>query len=1031
MGREAFNVALEFTKKKLGPDIEIGKVIRAEGNSTDARTFLESMCSVYNDSIAEGSPPHIVMDMTMSGVASETAKSFTAALALPTISTSFGQEGDLRQWRSLNEDEKKYLIQIMPPADIIPEIVRSIVIYQNITNAGILFDDTIVMDHKYKSLLQNIPTRHMIVKVDMGNTEGQLKRLRERDIFNYFILGRIDTIKAVLDGAEENGFFDRQFAWHGITMIYGECHLILCQIPGSISQKYYLTFIDSTEIVTQLESNSITCKCYNATVFYVKPTPNPQYTERFKALTDQFGLSKTPEISNAFYFDVALRTIIATKVRANLRFTMSELSEDFPQISRTLLYEVTTEDLGYRKLSARWVPKLLSEELKVQRMGAALSFLERYEREGDAILDQIVTGDETWVRKLIDDNGEGYRKEYVTCNDYDENTPITRSLNLADAFTSVSEPYSYGPINIESNGKSMMEFEMEMETVTILENTALKKEHVANWKAGLMNALDVKDGKTMNQHSAVTVYRIVTVVQKPFVMYDGVDEKNRTKFKGYCINLIDEIRNITKFDYEIYEAPDKKFGNMDEMGKWNGMINELILKNADIALGSLSVMAERENVVDFTVPYYDLVGITILMKKPKAATSLFKFLTVLENDVWLCILAAYFFTSFLMWVFDRWSPYSYQNNREKYKDDEEKREFNLKECLWFCMTSLTPQGGGEAPKNLSGRLVAATWWLFGFIIIASYTANLAAFLTVSRLDTPVESLDDLAKQYKIQYAPLNNSAAQTYFKRMADIETRFYEGVLPMCQRSCLASTAFIQKSTYRYVRIWKDMSLNDSLSDVERAKLAVWDYPVSDKYTKIWQAMKEAGFPESLDDAVDKVLKSKSSSEGFAYIGDATDIRYLVLTSCDLQMVGEEFSRKPYAIATQQGSPLKDQFNNAILQLLNKRKLEKLKEQWWNQNPEKKKNCEKQDDQTDGISIQNIGGVFIVIFVGIGLACITLAFEYWWYRFKKSPQVVDAGNVVVQPRQIPTAGGGKMDQGLTMQGFRSRNPTFPEHNFR
>jgi len=58
-------------------------------------------------------------------------------------------------------------------------------------------------------------------------------------------------------------------------------------------------------------------------------------------------------------------------------------------------------------------------------------------------------------------------------------------------------------------------------------------------------------------------------------------------------------------------------------------------------------MAERENVVDFTVPYYDLVGITILMKKPKAATSLFKFLTVLENDVWLCILAAYFFTRFV------------------------------------------------------------------------------------------------------------------------------------------------------------------------------------------------------------------------------------------------------------------------------------------------------------------------------------------------------------------------------------------------
>ena len=126
-------------------------------------------------------------------------------------------------------------------------------------------------------------------------------------------------------------------------------------------------------------------------------------------------------------------------------------------------------------------------------------------------------------------------------------------------------------------------------------------------------------------------------------------------------------------------------------------------------------MAERENVIDFTVPYYDLVGISILMAKPQVSTSLFKFLTVLENDVWGCILAAYFFTrytilsvatinsfqteflnqfdSILLWIFDRWSPYSYQNNKEKYADDpeEEKREFSLKESLWFSMTSLTPQ----------------------------------------------------------------------------------------------------------------------------------------------------------------------------------------------------------------------------------------------------------------------------------------------------------------------------------------------------
>lgn len=42
-------------------------------------------------------------------------------------------------------------------------------------------------------------------------------------------------------------------------------------------------------------------------------------------------------------------------------------------------------------------------------------------------------------------------------------------------------------------------------------------------------------------------------------------------------------------------------------------------------------------------------------------------------------------------------------------------------------------------------------------MIASYTANLAAFLTISRLETPVESLDDLARQYKVLYAQLFSS----------------------------------------------------------------------------------------------------------------------------------------------------------------------------------------------------------------------------------------------------------------------------------
>ncbi|EYC37332.1 hypothetical protein Y032_0802g2423 [Ancylostoma ceylanicum] len=407
------------------------------------------------------------------------------------------------------------------------------------------------------------------------------------------------------------------------------------------------------------------------------------------------------------------------------------------------------------------------------------------------------------------------------------------------------------------------------------------------------------------------------------------------------------------FTYSIYEVEDGSFGSMDQNGNWNGLIGALVSGSADIALAPLSVTAERENDVDFTVPYYDLVGTTILMKKPDMEYSLFKFMKVLEWPVWLCIVAAYLFTSATLWLFDRFSPYSYTNNKDRYINDLEKRVFNLKECLWFCMTSLTPQGGGEAPKNISGRLAAATWWLFGFIIIASYTANLAAFLTVSRLEQPISSLDDLAKQYKIEYAPIKGSASETYFRRMAEIEERFYS--------------------------IWKEMSLNESMSPRDRARLAVWDYPVSDKFTNMWRYMQESKLPINMDDAIHRVL---TSEEGFAFIGDATEIKYAALTNCKLQQVGTEFSRKPYAIAVQTGNVLKDQISSAILVLLNQRRLETLKEKWWNNNP-KKVICPDANSENDGISIQNIGGVFIVILAGIVLSVITLTIEYFYYRRK------------------------------------------------
>lgn len=609
---------------------------------------------------------------------------------------------------------------------------------------------------------------------------------------------------------------------------------------------------------------------------------------------------------------------------------------------------------------------------------------------------------------------------------------------------------------------------------------------------------------------------VATLESAPFMMRRHTNGPNSSvEWYGYCIDLLDELIKHLPYNmtYEIYQVADNKYGSKEnqiirdisndtkqpiyrKIGRWNGLIGDLQQNKAHLALAPLAVMAERELAIDFTVPFYDLVGIQILLKKPEVPQDWFKFLTVLDGEVWFSITIAYFVTSFVMFLFDRLSPYSHKNSSRIKKLNEERKRaraersslkpfhlpdtikdksmslghapgiiktqedgdfkqklgkdkvpnhqpllgslsnsigmvrrqsnvllnnfesfigrrrdsifpsndinpeinewrnprgsytlsdylqsiefrksdnhletatadssdeddgkpvFGLKDSLWFCITSLTPQGGGEAPQNLSGRIVAGAWWLFCFIIIASYTANLAAFLTVSRLDIPIESLDDLVKQYRIKYAPVDGTAEQTYFERMAYIEEIFYN--------------------------IWKDMSLNASLSEEERSKFAVWDYPISDKYTKIWAQIQQTGMPADVESGIRRVKKS-SLDDGFALLADANMVKHSVMTDCSFKAVGEEFSRKPIALGVRKGDDkFRDDLSFAILQLINQRFMEILREKWWINNP-KRVLCDN-NDESEGISIENIGGVFIIIFAGVLLSFLFWAVERFVYKTK------------------------------------------------
>ena len=64
-------------------------------------------------------------------------------------------------------------------------------------------------------------------------------------------------------------------------------------------------------------------------------------------------------------------------------------------IGRSAVQEMI-ESLGYRKVCARRVPRLLTEDHKVQRKAITSELLQRHRHEGDDFLLRIVTGDESW-----------------------------------------------------------------------------------------------------------------------------------------------------------------------------------------------------------------------------------------------------------------------------------------------------------------------------------------------------------------------------------------------------------------------------------------------------------------------------------------------------------------------------------------------------------------------------------------------------------------------------------------------------------
>jgi len=93
--------------------------------------------------------------------------------------------------------------------------------------------------------------------------------------------------------------------------------------------------------------------------------------------------------------DATISTVDAF-VRSDRHVSISEIVQH-TGISRDSVHRIIRNHLKFRKVSARWVPKQLKPEQQAMQMMTSLDNLQCYKTEGEAMLDRIVTSDETWV----------------------------------------------------------------------------------------------------------------------------------------------------------------------------------------------------------------------------------------------------------------------------------------------------------------------------------------------------------------------------------------------------------------------------------------------------------------------------------------------------------------------------------------------------------------------------------------------------------------------------------------------------------
>lgn len=293
--------------------------------------------------------------------------------------------------------------------------------------------------------------------------------------------------------------------------------------------------------------------------------------------------------------------------------------------------------------------------------------------------------------------------------------------------------------------------------------------------------------------------RVATIAERPFVWVRPVADESQCLpseilcpwtnitdgvaypycCEGYCMDLLKSLSQKLNFTYTLYQVQDGQYGTFDFVNgstykRWSGMVGDLVRGVADMIIAPLTITPERSMEIDFTKPF-KYQGITILAKKQDKSSTLASFLQPFQKTLWILVMVSVHVVALALYLLDRFSPFG------RYKlpnsDATEEDALNLSSAIWFAWGVLLNSGIAEGtPRSFSGRVLGMVWAGFAMIVVASYTANLAAFLVLEKPESSLSGINDPRLRNPSEnftYATVKGSAVDMYFRRQVELSNMY------------------------------------------------------------------------------------------------------------------------------------------------------------------------------------------------------------------------------------------------------------------